>query len=143
MRHRERAHLTRRGYSAGDTPLRRRRVRAGGLLLVLVPSSESARAVACAYRASTGRDGAGDPRRACDRRKDFALNPTDTKAHVWLRWGVRTQCYTAAMVQRMFDGVGKVEQLLRVEYEWHTELNGFRVRDKSRPYDWLVAVRKA
>ena len=75
--------------------------------------NESARAVANAYmrhrlpqKKKLGRS---------DRHRDFTpLNAPDVEAHVWKRWGVRTQCYSLAVLRSLLNVEGfEIERIQR------------------------------
>lgn len=119
-----------------------KRVERGGFLVLLVPSHESARAVANAYmrhrlpKKKLGRS---------ERHRDFTpLNAPDVEAMVWKRWSVRTQTYSLAALRGMLDVEGyEVERVQRVDYAWDTEIDDVRIPKKAtRPYDWLAVVRR-
>ena len=120
-----------------------KRVAAGGFLVLLVPSHESARAVANVYmrhrlpqKKKLGRS---------DRHRDFTpLNAPEVEAQVWKRWGVRTQTYSLAALRGMLnvhEGYD-VERIQRVEYDWDTELDIKPPKAVARPFDWLAVVRR-
>ena len=118
-----------------------KRVANGGFLVLLVPSHESARAVANVYmrhrlpqKKKLGRS---------DRRRDFTpLNAPEVEAQVWKRWGVRTQTYSLGALRGLLNVEGyDVERIQRVEYDWDTELD-IKIPKAARPFDWLAVVRR-
>jgi SAM-dependent methyltransferase len=118
------------------------RVANGGYLVLLVPSHESARAVANVYmrhrlpqKKKLGRS---------DRHRDFTpLNAPEVEAQVWKRWGVRTQTYSLGALRGLLNVEGyDVERIQRVEYDWDTELDIKPPKAVARPFDWLAVVRR-
>ena len=119
-----------------------RRVANGGYLVLLVPSHESARAVANVYmrhrlpqKKKLGRS---------DRHRDFTpLNAPEVEAQVWKRWGVRTQTYSLGALRGLLNVEGyDVERIQRVEYDWDTELDIKPPKAVARPFDWLAVVQR-
>ena len=119
-----------------------KRVANGGYLVLLVPSHESARAVANVYmrhrlpqKKKLGRS---------DRHRDFTpLNAPEVEAQVWKRWGVRTQTYSLGALRGLLNVEGyDVERIQRVEYDWDTELDIKPPKAVARPFDWLSVVRR-
>ena len=119
-----------------------KRIANGGYLVLLVPSHESARAVANVYmrhrlpqKKKLGRS---------DRHRDFTpLNAPEVEAQVWKRWGVRTQTYSLGALRGLLNVEGyDVERIQRVEYDWDTELDIKPPKAVARPFDWLAVVRR-
>ena len=54
---------------------------------------------------------------------------------VWKRWGVRTQCYSLAVLRGLLNVEGyDVERIQRVEYDWDTERD-IKIPKAARPFD--------